>query len=151
MVPALELIRYAPASQPVGGSSSRGRQIFQFAGVEVSSSYGIQCLLEYDAASNECAPAKRPPGSLTVSLADHGQAAGGRRVRGARGRERRRPAGLKDTLLPNRACVTADDWVGTCTFDNLQPGAYLVSQIAAPTGYASTPRPASWRSRRARP
>jgi hypothetical protein len=44
-----------------------------------------------------------------------------------------------DGALPGRvvaACVTTDDGVGTCSFEDLPPGEYVVSETVAPPGYA---------------
>jgi len=139
VVPALEIIRYAPSNRPpaIGAEGSRGRQIFQFAGVEVSTSYGIQCILVYDPDSGICGLPKQEPGSLTVKLTDGDDkplAGGAFEVRedvDADG-----VVGLVDTLLPDGACVTAADGIGTCVFEKLPPGSYLVTQTAAPEGFA---------------
>jgi hypothetical protein len=142
VVPSLEIVRYSPPNRTQTGGGPRGRQIYQFAGVEVSSSYSIQCLLVYDAVSNTCAAASEPPGSITVSLVDAAGAslAGGvfevRRDVDADG-----VAGLADVLVNGGACVTAADGVGTCTFEGLAPGGYVVSQTAAPEGYGRVAEP----------
>lgn len=150
MVPMLEVVRYAPHNRPESGNiptysfgtPPRGRQIYQFAAVEVSSTYGIQCLLVYDEATNTCGAAPEELGSLTVQLTDpeSGPLAGGafevRHDTDADG-----VVGLVDELLPDGACVTAEDGIGTCVFDGLQPGAYLVSQTAAPPGHTPATEP----------
>ena len=150
MVPMLEVIRYAPHGRPNSaqtptysfGTPPRGRQIFQFAAVEVSSTYGIQCLLVYDDATNTCAGEKLEPGAITVSLSDNdGKPLAGGAFEVRQDVDADGVLGLKDTLLPEGACVTADDGIGTCTLDNLQPGTYLVSQVAAPPGYAKSAEP----------
>jgi hypothetical protein len=150
MVPMLEVVRYAPHNRPSSsstvvystGTPPRGRQVFQFAAVEVSSTYGIQCLLVYDEASNTCAAAKEEPGSITVSLTDpDGKALAGGAFEVRSDADTDGIVGLKDALLPNGACVTTDDGVGTCKFENLQPGSYLVSQVAAPPGYGKVSDP----------
>jgi len=155
MVPMLEIVRYAPHNRPnapakhtadwaafTTGTPPRGRQVYQFAAVEVSSTYGIQCLLVYDEATNTCADAAQAPGSIQVSLSDpdgKALAGGGFEVRADVDGDG--VVGLVDTLLPDGACVTAADGVGTCKFDDLQPGSYLVTQVAAPPGYAKAAEP----------
>ena len=152
VLPTLEIIRQAPAAQAAapGGYTNftsppapvRGRQIYQFAGIEAGSSYGIACLLVYDAASNTCAAPAEPPGSITVSLADPdgGLLAGGafevRRDVDADG-----VAGLVDVVVDGGACVTADDGIGSCRLEGLAPGGYLVTQTAAPAGYGKVAEP----------
>ena len=142
MLVTLEVIRFAPANRPASRGGPRGRQVYQFAGVEVSSSYGISCLLVYDEATNTCAGEKQLPGSIQVSLSDSdGEPLAGGAFEVRQDVDADGVLGLKDTLLPDGACVTADDGVGTCTFENLQPGTYLVSQVAAPPGYAKSSEP----------
>ena len=144
VVPGVEFIRFAPPAKktPFGPNGVRGRQVFQFAGVEVSSSYGIQCLLVYDEATNTCAEPAETPGSIQVTLSDtDGKPLAGGAFEVREDVDADGVLGLKDTLLPDGACVTAEDGIGTCTFENLQPGTYLVSQVAAPPGYAKTAEP----------
>lgn len=144
VVPVLEFTRYAPTnpSLHVPKTVVRGRQVYQFAGVEVSSSYGITCLLVYDEVRNVCAAQAEPPGSVTVSLTD----ADGKPLAGGAFEVRADVdgdgvAGLVDMLVEGGACVTGEDGVGTCRFDALEPGGYLVSQVAAPTGHAKVDEP----------
>jgi len=142
VVPGLEIVRYAQPNRVLGGGGQRGRQIYQFAGVEVSSGYGISCLLVYDAAAGTCGAAKEAPGSITVSLADpDGKPLAGGAFEVRLDGDGDGVAGLKDALIPNGACLTAADGVGTCRFEALQPGAYLVTQIAAPGGFAKQADP----------
>jgi hypothetical protein len=137
VVPGLEIIRYTAPNRTIGGGGPRGRQVYQFAGTEVSSSYGISCLLVYDAADNSCAVAQEPPGSITLSLADtDGKPLAGGAFELRRDGDADGVLGLEDALVPDGACVTAADGVGTCTFTELEPGSYLVIQTAAPAGYA---------------
>ena len=42
---------------------------------------------------------------------------------------------LDDTLVASGTCITTEDGTGDCTFEELAPGAYVVSQTAAPAGY----------------
>lgn len=142
VLPTLEIVRNAAPNRVLTRMGSRGRQIYQFAGVEVSSSYGISCLLVYDPATQTCAPAQESPGSLTVSLADTDGTplAGGAfelRVDG----DGDGLLGLADAMAPGGACLTATDGVGTCRFAALPPGAYLLTQIAAPPGFARVAEP----------
>lgn len=144
VVPTLEIVRYASGNRghSIFGFPPRGRQVYQFAGVEVSTSYGISCLLVYDEATNRCAADKVEPGSIVVSLAEQegGPLAGGAfEVRADVDGDG--VLGLTDALLPNGACVTTGDGVGTCRFGGLEPGAYLVSQVAAPPGYGRAAEP----------
>jgi hypothetical protein len=145
VVPTLEFVRYAPPArhQPnFDGGPTQGRQIYQFAGVEVSSSYSIQCLLEYDAATNTCAAAKEAPGSLALELTtpDGKPLAGGAfELRADTNGDG--VVGLVDKLVPEGACVTADDGVGTCRWESLAPGKYVVTQIAAPPGHSVVNEP----------
>lgn len=145
VVPTLEIIRYAPPGHPIETTdiaSKRGRQIYQFAGVEVSSSYGIQCLLVYDPEKNTCSAPAELAAELKVQLTDAAEkplAGGGFEIRedvDADG-----VLGLADKLIPDGACVTTDDGTGTCSFSALKPGTYLVSQVVAPPGYAPTKEP----------
>ena len=142
VLPTLEIIRQAPPNRYFSRAGARGRQIYQFAGVEVSSSYGLQCLLVYDEATNTCAGEKQQPGAIQVSLSDpDGKALAGGAFEVRADVDADGVLGLKDTLLPDGACVTTDDGVGTCTFESLQPGTYLVNQVAAPPGYAKSAEP----------
>ena len=142
VVPGLEIIRYANPGIRLNPGAPRARQIYQFAGVEVSSSYGISCLLVYDEATNTCGAAKEDPGSIIVNLTDaDGKALAGGAFEVRTDADTDGVVGLKDALLPNGACVTADDGVGTCKFDALQPGSYLVSQVAAPPGFGKVADP----------
>ena len=43
---------------------------------------------------------------------------------------------LTDALVPNGSCVTDEDGVGDCVFEDLAPGSYIISQTTAPAGYA---------------
>ena len=143
VVAGLEITRFAnPGYRVPGNSGTPGRQIYQFAGVEVSSSYGITCLLVYDEAANTCAEPAEAPGSIQVTLSDtDGKPLAGGAFELREDVDADGVLGLKDTLLPDGACVTAEDGIGTCTFENLQPGSYLVSQVAAPPGYAKSAEP----------
>jgi hypothetical protein len=47
--------------------------------------------------------------------------------------------GLLDTLLPAGACLTGTDGTGTCAFEDLAPGHYVIQESAAPAGYATGP------------
>ena len=143
VVPGLEIVRYAPPGQQLPGTGARrARQIYQFAGVEASTSYGISCQLIYDEATNTCAGEKQEPGAIQVSLSDpDGKALAGGAFEVRADVDADGVLGLKDTLLPDGACVTTDDGVGTCKFESLQPGSYLVNQVAAPPGYAKSAEP----------
>ncbi|HWH31382.1 MAG TPA: SpaA isopeptide-forming pilin-related protein [Egibacteraceae bacterium] len=143
VLPGLEIVRYAQPNRLYGGGQ-RGRQIYQFAGVEVSSSYGISCLLTYDAETNTCDVAKEPPGSLTITLANgKGEPLAGGAFEVRADSDGDGILGLADALLPDGACVTADDGVGTCVFDDVAPGTYHVTQVAAPPGYTKLDEPAA--------
>ncbi|HWH31109.1 MAG TPA: hypothetical protein VNU01_00405, partial [Egibacteraceae bacterium] len=72
VLPTLEVIRNAAPNRVLSRKGSKGRQIYQFAGVEVSSSYGIACLHVYDAETGVCAPQAEPAGAIRVSLQDTG-------------------------------------------------------------------------------
>ena len=146
VVPTLEIVRYARPAHFAPGftdyDSRSGRQVYQFAGVEVSSSYSIQCLLVYDSEKNTCAAEAEAPAELKIQLTDAAEkplAGGGFEIRedvDADG-----VLGLADKLVPDGACVTTDDGTGTCSFSALKPGAYVVSQVVAPPGYAPTKEP----------
>jgi hypothetical protein len=150
MVPMLEVIRYAPHNRQHSsvppwfsmGTPPRGRQVFQFAAVEVSSTYSVQCLLVYDEESNTCGAAPEELGSLTVKLTDpEGAPLAGGAFEVRADTDADGVVGLVDTLLPDGACVTGEDGTGTCHFEGLQPGSYLVSQVAAPPGYSAVAEP----------
>ena len=145
ILPTLEIVRYAPgyrAQSLTAGDEARGRQIYQFAGVEVSSSYSIQCLLVYDEATNTCAAAHEAPGSLALELTSpDGQPLAGGAFELRADSDEDGVVGLVDKLVPEGACVTADDGVGTCTWDALAPGKYVLTQIAAPPGYSVVKEP----------
>ena len=142
VVPGLELLRFAPPNRPLTGGGSRGRQVLQFAGVEVSSSYSIQCLLVYDEATNTCAAAKEAPGSLSVALADpDGKPLAGGAFELRADIDGDGLVGLADTLVPDGVCVTAADGTGTCKWEPLAPGTYLVSQVTAPPTYGKVTEP----------
>lgn len=150
MVPMLEVVRFAPHNRPDSynvpsytfGTPPRGRQVYQFAGVEVSSTYGIQCLLTYDENSKTCGAVRPEPASITISLSDQqGQPLAGGAFQVSRDEDGDRLPGLRDALVPGGACLTNADGVGTCTFDGLVPGGYLVSQVTAPEGYEPATEP----------
>lgn len=51
-------------------------------------------------------------------------------------------AGVDDVLndtVADLTCVTAEDGIGDCVFDSIAPGAYIVSQVVAPAGFAAAP------------
>ena len=119
VLPALEITRFAD------GDAGRGRQVFQFGGVEATSTYGIQ-LLPTDAG-----------GAVKILLEDMDEKpmAGGlfelHQDKTGDG-----ILGLDDVRVGSEACLTDADGTGTCTFDDLKPGPYIVHQTAAPAGYA---------------
>ena len=124
-LPALEVVR------AVDGFGGRGRQVFQFAGVEISSTYGIELLPQ------EAPPA---PGALEISLADgEGAALAGGIFKVFRDDDGDGAVGLLDEVIPDGTCVTAEDGVGSCRFDAIEPGPLVVQQVAGPTGYQLSP------------
>ena len=145
VVPSLEIVHYAAPFRPIGEMKygpTAGRQIYQFAGVEVSSSYSIQCLLVYDEATNTCAAAKETPGSLALELTtSEGKPLAGGAFELRADTDEDGVVGLVDKLVPEGACVTADDGVGTCKWDDLAPGKYVVTQVTAPPGYSPVSEP----------
>ena len=124
-LPALEVVR------AVDGFGGRGRQVFQFAGVELSSTYGIELL-----------PTEEPaaPGAIEIILGDQDKTplAGGI-FKVYRDDDGDGVVGLLDSTIEGGTCVTADDGVGTCRFDDVEPGPYVIQQAAAPTGYEPSP------------
>lgn len=148
-LPTFEIIRDAPPGRVSNGlisttapPSARGRQVYQFAGVEVSSTYGIQCLLEYDPETNVCAAPVEELASLTLELRDlDGEPLAGGAFELRADGDGDGVLGLTDELLPEGACVTGPDGVGTCSFEELEPGPYIVTQVSAPPGHAATEEP----------
>ena len=124
-VPAFEMAR------TVDSSYGRGRQIFQFAGVELATTYSVE-LLPFDVAPG--------PGALRLILEDElGAPLGGGAFRVHADRDGDGVVGLADEVVDGGTCVTAGDGTGDCDFEELEPGAYVVQQTAAPAGYALAP------------
>ena len=144
-VPVLEIVRYTSPyrwTDTLSYEDRAGRQIYQFAGVEVSSSYSIQCLLVYDEESNTCAAEQEPPGSLTIELTDvDGSPLAGGAFEIRLDSDHDGIVGLADELVPDGACVTTEDGIGSCNFTALAPGDYVVTQVVAPPGYAPASEP----------
>lgn len=146
-LPTLEIVRFASSTQ-YGPSSLgdpgtypvRGRQIIQLAGVEVSSTYGIECLLVYDPARNVCDEPPQPDAALVLQLAD---AAGAPLTGGVftvrHDADADGVVGLTDALVEGGGCRTGDDSLG-CRLA-LPAGAYLIEQVAAPEGFAALTDP----------
>lgn len=132
-VPGLELLFYR--DDPVRGA---GRQIFQFAGVQASTSYGIFCLLGPSPDGKACNQPPNPdPANLKISLADDGvppnPLAGGLfKVYSDDGDG---VVGEADNLIDGGSCLTTADSVGNCEFKGLEPGSYVIEQTKAPVGY----------------
>jgi len=131
-IPALELVRVND-SPGVG----RGRQIYQFAGVELASVFSIQCQLQI--IEDEC---RREPGALTIGLQDIAEVplAGGvfelyADADAGDGSGDGIIDPLTDVLIDQGTCATAVDGVGTCRFEELEPGDYVIREAAAPIGY----------------
>lgn len=47
--------------------------------------------------------------------------------------------GADDEVIEDGSCVTGDDGMGDCVFEELEPGAYVIEQTSAPPGYAKAP------------
>lgn len=124
-LPALELIHFAD------GQKGRGRQIYQFAGAEIATTYGIE-LLPQDPPP--------PPAALRIQLADgEGEALAGGIFRVYTDADADGAVGLRDEPVEGGTCVTTADGSGDCSFDELMPGLYVVQQVAAPPGYQISP------------
>jgi hypothetical protein len=124
-LPALELLRINDSAY------GPGRQLFQFAGIETALTYGIQCLLEV--VDGECVS---EPASLDIELADPFGTAlpGGVFEVHEAGEDGLLGLEDLDVDLPEPlVCVTGPD--GTCGFDTMQAGTYVVHQSVAPDGY----------------
>lgn len=138
-VPGLELIFYR-GDDPQKGA---GRQIFQFAGVQASTSYGIQCLFGQTEGGACAGPPVTvdPPSSLLVTLVDEAAKplAGGQFKVYADENGDGLLSGLEAPITQQGGlCATTADGVGDCTFAGLPAGDYVVEQTAAPAGYASS-------------
>lgn len=124
-VPALEIIR------TIDSSAGRGRQIFQFAGVELATTYGIQLVPQEEA---------QPPADLRLELADDaGKPLAGGIFNAYADDDGDGQVGALDKLVEGGTCVTTDDGTGSCEFKGLPPGPYVVQQTAAPSGYQASP------------
>lgn len=126
-VPALELVR-------VNNAPSRpGRQIYQFAGVEAATTYGITCFLVDE--DHECTA---EAASLRIELEDtDGQALEGGVFEVQADADGDGTISLEESTTPARTCVTAAD--GSCELDPIAAGSYVVQQTLAPTGFAPAP------------
>ena len=124
-IPAFEMVR------TVDGSTGRGRQIFQFAAVQLGTTYAIELLpVELDDG----------PAAMTVKLvSDEGEPLAGGTFRVHADRDADGVVGLLDDVVEGGTCVTSDDGTGDCDFPDLEPGPYVVEQTAAPSGYAASP------------
>jgi hypothetical protein len=124
-VPAFEMAR------TVDGSTGRGRQIFQFAAVQLGTTYAIE-LLPTELGDD--------PAAVTVTLVDEaGEPLAGGAFRLHADRDGDGVLGLVDELVPGGTCVTTTDGTGDCEFDTLDPGPYVVEQTDAPPGFAPSP------------
>lgn len=139
-VPGLELIFFR-GDDPAKGA---GRQIFQFAGVQGSTSYGIECLFGRE--GDGCAEPPRSPdfldgkATLALQLVDDGGtplSGGGFTVH--EDADGDGALGAADPPISDRGgrCTTADDGTGDCRFPQLEPGAYVVDQTESPPGYST--------------
>ncbi|MBW3664590.1 MAG: hypothetical protein KY469_15930 [Actinobacteria bacterium] len=127
-VPALEVVRVGD------GRRGRQRQIYQFAGVETSVTYGIICLLEI--IDGECA---QESASLSIHLSDpEGLPLDGGVFNVNTDLEGDGAIGIEESLLPPRTCTTT---AGACEFSSIPAGSYVVTQVAAPAGYVPTEDP----------
>jgi hypothetical protein len=125
-IPAFEMVR------TVDSQFGRGRQIFQFAGVELATTYSVE-LLPFEVAPD--------PAALTVRLLDDEsrQPLAGGAFRVHADRDGDGVIGLLDEVVDGGTCVTTGDGTGDCDFSDLEPGTYVVQQTAAPSGYALAP------------
>jgi hypothetical protein len=119
VLPALEITRFADAD------AGRGRQIFQFGGVEATSTYGIQLLPTNAGGAVKILLEDMDDKPLVGGLFELHQDKTGDGV-----------LGLDDVRVGGDACLTGTDGIGACTFDELAPGPYIIHQTAAPAGYA---------------
>lgn len=131
-VPALELIFYND-SQTRGA----GRQIFGFAAVEASSTYGIKCLEGVRPDGKDCKNAPgNDPANLTLVLQDGFEkplAGGVFKVH--EDKDGDGAVGVNDPVMTNGTCMTAADGTGNCNWEGITPGDYVVEQTTAPAGY----------------
>ena len=139
-VPALEMIIYND-TPPWG----RGRQIYQFAGVKTASTYNISCVFDETEEGTCAGPPPLLPASLNIKLTDEEEQplAGGVFAIHVDTEADGVLDSLVDPLLSlneeeGATCTTTEDGVGDCTFEKLDPGAYVIHQVTAPEGYAPT-------------
>lgn len=132
-VPGLEIVFYR--DHAFQGS---GRQVFQFAGVQANSQYGIICLLGPGEKGGCADPPPVDPANLKISLADDSvppnPLAGGL-FKVHSDRDEDGVLGEADKLTDGGSCLTTADGVGNCEFKGLDPGSYVIEQIKAPAGY----------------
>jgi hypothetical protein len=122
ILPGFEIIRGADAT------TGRGRQIYQFGGVAATSTYGIQLLPTYGDLSLEVKLQDDDEEPLAGGVFELHQDRDGNGV-----------IGVDDPVLSGSACVTEQDGIGTCSFDKVAPGKFVLHQKAAPAGYAPEP------------
>lgn len=126
-LPALEIVRLNDTRNYLG------RQVFQFAGVESSISYGIVCQLTV--VDGQC---QGEPASLTISLTDvDGNPLEGGLFQVQPDADGDGTISVDESLDQPRACTTGPD--GTCAFDAIPAGSYVVHQATAPLGYLPAP------------
>lgn len=124
-LPTLELIHFAD------GQKGRGRQIYQFAGAELATTYGIELLPQEEA---------QPPAQLRLELTDDaGEALAGGIFKVYGDDDGDGQVDALDKLIEGGTCVTTEDGTGSCEFKGLLPGPYVVQQTAAPPGYQASP------------
>lgn len=129
-VPALEFLLYNDSL-----NWGRQRQIFQFAGVKANSQYGIYCLRGHPE-DGKCVLPPTAPASLRLELRDASNtplAGGSFRVHNDLDGNKKLDPGEPQAY----SCAT--DPGGQCRFDGVPPGRYVITETAAPQGYAKAP------------
>lgn len=132
-LPGLEMVRYNDRAAP-----GRGRQIYQFAGVEIGTTYTRQCrgVVEGDqCVQRELGGPTDAEVEVTLTDAVDGTPLPDGMFGLHRDDEGTLGQGL-DVLPGKRTCTT--DAQGICTFTGLDPGAYTLVQAGAPGDYAPT-------------
>lgn len=128
-LPALEMVRFND------NSAGRGRQVYQFAGVELGTTYTRQCrgVIEGEL----CVQPDVELAEVDVTLTD--AVDGTPLPDGVFGLHRDDEGTLSEGLdaLPGERTCTTDEQ-GQCSFVALEPGAYTLVQAGAPGDYSPT-------------
>jgi hypothetical protein len=137
-VPALELIFYRSDDSSKGA----GRQVFQFAGVQGSTVYGVTCLFGQSASGACVQPTSELRALLYAEINGQRLLLKGGKFEVHLDTDADQKIGVNDPVVKIgdglALCESGEDGIGNCLF-SLPPGNYVVRQTSAPPGFSAAP------------